>query len=211
MPNIHSGALLHVPTPPRGRFKAAGDAIKGSKGYQRAQRKFQTATGNATSQRATRKDPGPGGKFGKIPYEDRLDRTDQRLSMAQGGVTGLAIGTSAGVAAGGDTSGRHQKISRNRAAITRNNKKLGEFGKAKVHLITDVGTAAGRATRKLDQGVHPWKAGVAGIGVGAGVTGPLALHTRKKQTTELKRQKGVLVAQRSQLKGIKKSAFGVEH
>jgi hypothetical protein len=213
MPNIH-GALLHVPKPPpAGKFKQASDAIKGSKGYQRAQRKFQTATGNATSKPGWRTGKGgreKHGKFGTTTPADRELRTEQRLASGHAAAYGLGLGVGTGALAGGNLSGRNQQIQRNKASINRNKKKLGVVGK-RVHLITDVGTAAGRASRKIDLGTHPWKPGVAAMTLGAGTTGTLAVSARKKQSQELKRQKGVLVEQRSQLRQVKKSAFGVEH
>jgi hypothetical protein len=222
MPNIH-GALLKAPKPPpRGKFKEAGDKIRANKGYQRAQRRFQTATGNVTSKPAWRAAKGgktkiPNkkfGRFGRTTPNDREVRTDQRLASANAAVKAGTFGLAVGGVAGGNVSGRQQQIQRNKQSINRNKKKLGEVGK-RVHLITDVGTSYARTAEKVGYGTRPWKAGLAAAGVGAGTTGALTVKVGRQQKKELKQQKGVLVEQRSKLKQarsqVTKSAFGVEH
>ena len=217
MPNIH-GALIHVPTPKRGRFKQAGDAIKASPRARRAKHKATAALGNITSKPAGR--PGiAGGKYGRPSREQRNVRREQRYTSTHAAVTGLGMGAG-GVATAaviGGAEGRHQQIARNQMSIKRNKKKITDFEKrSRTRLITDVGTKVPRIAEKVDWGHHPGKVGLAGIGVGAGATAPLAIKSRKKQKATLTRQNTTLTAQRGKLKELRsqqvnKSAFGVVH
>lgn len=207
---------------PFGIYKAApkvpgvGDkvrrGVRGAKG--RLKRNAQTTWGNATSKPGKRKEPEienlgrgmlharPGGTFGKPK-----SMSDSRVDSA---VTGATIAGIAGVAAGALTpSGleANRKINHTQRLDQqlKNQKrqiKRSSVSKSRAHLITDVGTAAGRKyphARKLSVIYGGTAAAGAGLQVGSN---HLQSNLYGKQ---IKSQKAQVAANKKKLEELKKS------
>src|SRR3954468_21656201 len=102
MPYINGGLVRVGRPPPRGKFKAMGDAIKASPRARGARNKASAAFGNAVSKPAHRGAKGKGGSYGRPSSAQTWSRRDQKLDTANAAVGGLLTGAIGGSFAGGN-------------------------------------------------------------------------------------------------------------
>lgn len=148
MPNIHTPPPVHVPgfKPPRkGKAEQAAELFgRKTKGIRS---KVETKIHNRTSSAGQRAD---GGKFGvkrEMTWDEKDVRSEGRMRSAlAGGITGAVAGGVVGSSLYGTQSSRDA-----RTLQSYHNKKAKVHKADKVHLITDVGTAAGKAAKAQDK------------------------------------------------------------
>jgi hypothetical protein len=213
MPYVRGGPLIHVPhvKPSAGDRVKAGFNAAGVRAKQnRASRGASNVFHNMTSRSGSTKS---GRKFGQARAKDKEDLKDRRIGNAGAATNGLLIGAFAPPLFSHSGS-RSKQITNNKRVIARNQKKL-EVQKAfRAYKITDVGTRAQRVRNKIYAPHHPGLAGLAGVGVGAGLSTPYIVQHGREQKKTLKAQNLTIKTQREELtrrKTISKSAFGVDH
>jgi hypothetical protein len=224
MPYISPSGLTHVPRPkPRfgdsarraaGRIKnAGGPRVRGAKA------RVNATVGNAYSKPAARGKRGRGlprdGTYGKKTNEQKSSLRDGRVGLTYAGVLGGSIGLYGGAAAGSAGYSKDQKRHvANTKEMRSNTRKLKQIEKgfrvpSRPHLITDVGTAHGRAEEKLysNRKLHA-KVGLAAAAGGGAGGFALGRNAVKDQRRRIAMQEKKIAGQRERLG---KSAFGVEH
>lgn len=196
MPFIRGGPLVHLP----GEAERAAKAAKQGRYRRKAGRKAKTAHGNATSKPAFNEDAGR--KFGTAPpkakgppkYENPEEQEIRDISRPNmrllGGVVGLTAGANAGAAVGSKVGDKKYPDAKKLYKAMVNPFKV----KEPVHLITDMGTKAGRAEAKTPKGPKRWPelprktiAGSAVVGAGLGYKN--AVDTKKAEQQLYRKKK----------------------
>lgn len=213
---------MTVPKIPSGA-DSARRAVHGAK--KTMGRKFTQVKGNATSKPAHRL-AGDGVRDGKFGSKDSVFKpTENKSFNREARVKAAVYGLGAGSVAGGAVAypfdvanaTKHAKAShKNNKVIRAQKKEIKELGKAAPrHLITDVGTAAGKAAKdKKLPGFVGRKTFLASAGAGAGLgVATVPFNDKMREKVHVREKKTIARNQKKlkELRDVSKSAFGVEH